>query len=368
LPSSEHLYHEPYALTRATMKWWIFLAWIAVAESSHISCSATALCVLERVQLQYTVAAVDVAVHESSKRASLVWAGIYESSRDNSSTLRARIDLYQPQLVSTHLQQVHSVIHSADNPGEAPAVLTAEWSISSDATRLVLRFNGPTNAPLLTDPVTINNAVTLQHGTVTVSAGDAEWLDSATLALSALDDLAWQAVMVAIEAQTLHVAARTKLLPGHFLNASADSSSSNSSSAAVSGSAALRLGTPGRYELRLFIDDTQIAVAAQVLTVQACDEETVLLLPQTSTTSSSSSGTLTAAAVQPFWSMPGVLALSGDKWLELPDKLISDNISSSSSSNSSSAVSADWSISFWLYVQEDASSSLPLALFSKGDG
>jgi hypothetical protein len=349
------------------MKWWIFLAWIAVAGSSHISCSTTTVCVLERVQLQYTVTAADLAAaHTSYTHAPLVWAGIYESSSGNSSTLRARIDLYQQQLVSTHLQQVHSVIHSADNPGEAPAVLTAEWSISSDAfRRLILRFNGPTNAPALTDPVSINNAVSLQHGTVIVSAAEAEWLDSATLALSALDDLAWQAVMSAIEAQTLHVAARTKLLPGHFLNASADSNSS--SSAAVSGSAALRLGTRGLYQLRLYIDDTQIAVAAQVLTVQACDEESVLLLSQTSTTSSSSSGTLTAAAVQPFWSMPGVLALSGYNWLELPDKLISDNISSSSSS-SSSAVSADWSISFCLYVQEDASASLPLALFSKGDG
>jgi hypothetical protein len=279
--------------------------------------------------------------------------------------------LYQPQLVSKHLQQVHSVIHSLDNPDVAPAMLTAEWSISSDATRrLILRFNGPTNAPLLSDPVRINNAVSLQHGTVLVSAGEAEWLDSATLALSALDDLAWQAVMGAIEAQTLHVAARTKLLPGHFLDASASSSSSSSSSrsAAVSDSAALRLGTPGQYELRLFIDDTQIAAAAAyVLTVQACNEETVLLLSHASTTSSSSSSTSTAAAAaaEPFWSMSGVLALSGDKWLELPAKLISDNISSSISGNS--ALNADWSISFCLFVQEDASSSLPLALFSKGD-
>eukprot|EP00953_Heterococcus_sp_UTEX-ZZ885_P030035 15890-Heterococcus_DN1.PRE.4 len=349
------------------MKCWIFLAWIAVAESSHISCSTRTVCVLERVQLQYTVTASDLAAQSSNKRAPLAWAGIYESSSDNSNTLRARIDLYQQQLVPTRLQQMHSVIHSLDNPNLAPAVLTAEWSISSDATRrLKLCFNGPTNAPALTDPVSINNAVSMQHGTVIVSAAEAEWLDSATLALSALDDLAWQAVMGAIEAQTLHVAARTKLLPGHFLDASADTSS-NSSSAAVSGSAALRVGTPGQYQLRLFIDYTQIAAAAQLLTVQACDEETVLLLPHASTTSSSSTSTA-AAAAEPFWSMPGVLALSGDKWLELPDKLISDNISSSSSSSSSSAVSADWSISFWLYVQEDASASLPLALFSKGDG
>jgi hypothetical protein len=353
------------------MKWWIFLASIFAAESAQVSFStnATPVCVLERVHLQYVVPAADLAAHTTSKQAALVWAGFYDSSNNSSSsssTLRARIDLYQQQLVSEHLQQVHSVIESLDSPGQAPAVLTAEWSISSDGSRrLILRFNAPTNAPVLSDPVSINNAVSLQHGAVNIIAGEAEWLNSATLALSGLDDLTWQAVMSAIEAQMLHVAARTKLLSGHFLEARADSNSS-STSAAVSGSAALRLGTPGQYELRLFIDDTQIAAAVQMLTVQACDEETVLLLPHASATSSSS--TATAAAAEPFWNMPGVLALSGDKWIELPNKLITDSVSSSSSSSDSSAVNADWSISFWLYVQEDASSSLPLALFSKGDG
>jgi hypothetical protein len=47
------------------MKCWIFLAWITVAESS-ISWSPT-VCVLERVQLQYTVTAADLAVHTGYK-------------------------------------------------------------------------------------------------------------------------------------------------------------------------------------------------------------------------------------------------------------------------------------------------------------
>ncbi|KAG5177140.1 hypothetical protein JKP88DRAFT_282239 [Tribonema minus] len=283
--------------------------------------------------------------------------------------------------VSTATTDASSGNSSSDMP--PPQITNVQWA-QQPAPTLRLHFNAPTNAPALPDAARLNNALVWREGDLQLASGRGAWEadgedgPATTLVITDVDAESWSEIVAAAAAGSLHVATRAKALPQHFLSgggsgcgagsgaaeiaddggscrctgaapcgsgscggssgsgdgSSSDGGSGGSRERCVGGRARLRLSHAGTYAVRLHIDSATagppataaataiVAVAPQTVTTRSCDGDVLLPAAAAARRSAAAAALPQAEAASPAFSLRGVLALRGDRWLELPHALL----------------------------------------------
>lgn len=187
-----------------------------------------------------------------------------------------------------------------------------EWSSSDDGESLVLKFSSSTNRPRLNDAVSINNALTFNHGDVELVTGRGSWSpDGEALTLTDWDLEDWRHILATISDGTFRVAPRKKLLVGaEIWRDDKSSTSSDLAAGQLRGSLAIRMTFPGQFVARLFVGERLESTSAQVIDVQLCPNEVVIAAPTHSPPGNSE-------VPRAVFSAEGVLSLPGDVFLKV---------------------------------------------------
>eukprot|EP00903_Cladosiphon_okamuranus_P018769 g17268.t2 len=249
----------------------------------------------------------------------LVWLEVFDLGR---SMPVSRFDLFQigPSEISPRevepsmsletfdsgsemLQRLHSVIQSRDyGPFDTPEVQTVEWS-SADGESLVLTFSASTNRPRL------------DHAKLLVGAETWGGDDSDT--------------------------------------------SSDPPVGQLRGDLTIRMAFPGHFTAYLFVGERLESTSAQVIDVQLCPNEVVMIAPKRSPP-------LSSEVPRSVFGADGVLSLPGDKFLKVPSSLFAVQRKPPGGGFRSEA-QGSWSIAFWIYLVDLPTGSFR-GLFYKGDG
>ncbi|CAM9786004.1 unnamed protein product, partial [Ectocarpus sp. 4 AP-2014] len=300
----------------------------------------------------------------------LVWIEVHDVS--SISKPIARFDLFQyghkggqpspslqiVQKVPESLQMMHSVIQSWDHGAfKIPEVRTAKWSRGTDGAFVVLHFSEPTNRPPLSGDVDLNNALVINRGEITVTAGRGEWsANGEVLSVTDLDPGSWRAITASISSGEFHVIPREKVLVG------ADTGGGKTESPdQLRGSLTMRMSFPGRFVAHLFVGE-QLDSSAEIIEVDHCPKQVVVTL--------SNPGSGSVEDPQPFFSADGVLSMPGDKWLKARNTLFHhqrEPLGGIQSEQMTPGRRSSWSFALWVYLLDDATGSFR-GLFYKGDG
>lgn len=190
------------------------------------------------------------------------------------------------------------------------ALKKVEWS-NADGESLVLTFSSSTNRPRLNDAVSINNAVTFNHGGIELVAGRGAWSPGGeALTITDLDAESWRDIVAAISDGTFHATPRKKLLVGaEGWGADQSGTSSDPAAQQLRGNLTIRMTFPGRFVAHLFVGEHMDSTSAQVIDVQLCPNEVLLAAPKHPPRGNSE-------VPRPVFFAEGVLSLPGDKYLK----------------------------------------------------
>lgn len=216
---------------------------------------------------------------------------------------------------------------------------------------MILNFSEPTNRPVLETAVDLNNAIIMDHDDITMSHGRGVWSpDGEALTITDMDLDSWKAAVAAISAGTLHITLRKKLLvggggfligrqqpggvddespPGQLEEVGNESPSgqvqgvnSGPPSGDLEGKLTMRVASPGRFEVRLYVGEELHSTSTGFVDVELCPEQVVVADANIISDSDSSVGPESVLATLPraFFSVEGVLAMPGDRWLKVGSK------------------------------------------------
>lgn len=199
----------------------------------------------------------------------------------------------------------------------------AEWRIADDGqSSMVLKFSEPTNRPALETAVDLNSAITIMDGgdiPVDMQAGRGVWSpDGVSLTITGMDSDSWKTAVSAISAGTLRATLRKKLLVGAELPIGRPGGfdGDESPSGELRGNLTIRMSSPGRFGVRLYVGEKLYSTSARFVDVELCPEQ-VVVDDAKPTDSSPGPGSVLATLPRPFFSVEGVLAMPGDKWLKV---------------------------------------------------
>lgn len=371
-----------------------------VAEDCATSKSATpdiqfveyraAVCVLDGIQIRWSVRTIQL----NENGGNLLWAGIYRKEADSAEILLGRIDLYDgTNSLPESLQALHSVIQGGlEWPSTPPAIIKLEWNATPNPT-IVLTFDFETNSPPLHDAIALNNALVFEDGEVNLVQGNGTWsADTRSLTISDIDEASYSAITASAASGNLSARVRQKVLPPgvHFLSSPSSTTSISSvknadsiksikesenidnDSSIITGEAVLRVTSAGQYTARLHLGESMIAEVNNPISVRQCGGELLL------SGSNSAKGNKLEEVVLPpvpFYSIDGVIALPGNKVVQIPASIFPSptlhGIDSDVISVSEDKGSADysWSIGFWINLpgDENMREEKLRCLFRKGD-
>lgn len=192
---------------------------------------------------------------------------------------------------------------------------------------MILKFSEPTNRPALETAVDLNNAITItttvDHGDtpVDMQAGRGAWSpDGQALTITEMDPDSWKAAVAAISAGTLRATPRKKLLVGAELSTGRPPGGfddESSPSGELRGNLTMRMSSPGRFGVRLYVGERLDSTSARFVDVELCPEQVVVVDDAKPTDSSPGPGRALATLSSPFFSVEGVLAMPGDRWLKV---------------------------------------------------
>lgn len=192
---------------------------------------------------------------------------------------------------------------------------------------MVLKFSDETNRPSLENAAALNNALVFNRGNVEMTAAKGAWSpDGISLTVTDMDSATWQAVVNSISGGTFHAIPRQKLLPVAEVS-QGQVSSGAAAEESLRGNLTMRMSSPGRFVVHLYVGDALHSVSAESIDVVDCPEQVVVLdtagkgsshyLGSGGHTSSRSAQSGPVALPRSFFSVGGVLAISGDKWLKV---------------------------------------------------
>lgn len=186
-----------------------------------------------------------------------------------------------------------------------------KWSSAGGESLLVLTFSSPTSRPGLNDAVSINNALTFNHGEIKLTAGKGAWSPGGeALTITDLDPESWRNVIATISNGTFHATPRKKLLVGAEIWKNDNSSTSLDPAAGqLRGNLTIRMTIPGQFVAHLFVGERLESTSTQVIDVQLCPNEVVIAAPKHSSRGDSE-------VPRSVFNAEGVLSLPGDKFLK----------------------------------------------------
>lgn len=206
-------------------------------------------------------------------------------------------------------------------------LLQAEWRLADDGrSSMILKLSEPTNRPALETAVDLNNAIAITIMTdhddtpVKMQTGRGVWSpDGDALTITEMDSDSWKAAVAAISAGTLRATLRKKLLVGATLSTGRPGGfvDDESSSGELRGTLTMRMSSPGRFGARLFVGEKLDSTSARFVDVELCPEQVVVDDDAKPTDSSPGPGRALATLPSPFFSVGGVLAMPGDRWLKV---------------------------------------------------
>eukprot|EP00903_Cladosiphon_okamuranus_P018770 g17268.t3 len=125
------------------------------------------------------------------------------------------------------------------------------------------------------------------------------------------------------------------------------------------GDLTIRMAFPGHFTAYLFVGERLESTSAQVIDVQLCPNEVVMIAPKRSPP-------LSSEVPRSVFGADGVLSLPGDKFLKVPSSLFAVQRKPPGGGFRSEA-QGSWSIAFWIYLVDLPTGSFR-GLFYKGDG
>lgn len=200
---------------------------------------------------------------------------------------------------------------------------------------LILTFSDPTNAVPLDNPVALNNALVFNHGNIQLNAGYGTWsIDGLVLTISGIDPVSWDAVVASIISGTFHSMPRTKLLIGEA-SISQDSRNVDSTGTYpigyLEGKFSMHVPSPGRLVAHLHLGTEKVSSSINTLDTSFCPHEisnphgrAASSAIQTCESSSScvNGHGRSLRLSKPLFAVEGVLAMSGETWLEASKKTV----------------------------------------------
>lgn len=210
-----------------------------------------------------------------------------------------------------------------------PSVLLVrqvEWS-SVDGQSIVFNFSEKTNRPSLGNAAALNNAIVVNHGDIEMTAATGAWSsDGTSLTVSHVDSATWQAIVNSISDGTFHAMPRRTLLPVAEVS-QGQVSSGTAPEESLRGNLVMRMSSPGSFVVYVYVGDDLQSASEESIDVVVCPEQVVVLdtagtapshyIGPTGRTSSRSAQGDPVALPRSFFSVEGVLAMSGDKWLKV---------------------------------------------------
>lgn len=159
--------------------------------------------------------------------------------------------------------------------------------------------------------MSINNALTFNHGDIELQAGRGAWSPGGeALTIIDLDRESWRDITAAISDGTFHATPRKKLLVGAERWGDENSDTSSDLTAGqLRGNLTIRMTFPGRFVAHLFVGERLDSTSTQAIDVQLCPNE-ILLAAQKHSPPGSSEIPRSAFVAE------GVLSLPGDKSLK----------------------------------------------------
>lgn len=151
----------------------------------------------------------------------------------------------------------------------------------------------------------------LNHGDIELVAGRGAWSPGGeALTLTDLDPESWRHVITAISNGTFHATPRKKLLVGAEICGGVNSStSSDPPTGQLRGNLTIRMAFPGHFTAHLFVGELLESTSSQVVDVQLCPNEVVMIAPK-------HSPPFISEVPRSVFGADGVLSLPGDKSLK----------------------------------------------------
>lgn len=207
-------------------------------------------------------------------------------------------------------------------------LLQAEWRLADDGqSSMILKLSEPTNRPALETAVDLNNAIAFtimtDHGDtpVNMKAGRGAWSpDGDALTITEMDSDSWKAAVAAISAGTLRATLKKKLLVGATLLSTLRPGGFDDDefpSGELRGTLTMRMSSPGRFGARLYVGEKLDSTSARFVDVELCPEQVVVVDAAKPTDSPPGPGSAFATLPSPFFSVGGVLAMPGERWLKV---------------------------------------------------
>lgn len=196
-----------------------------------------------------------------------------------------------------------------------------------DGQSIVLNFSEKTNRPSLENAAALNNAIVVNHGDIEMTAAKGAWSsDGTSLTVTDVDSTTWQAIVNSISVGTFHAMPRRKLLPVAEVS-QGQASSGTAPEDSLRGNLVMRMSSPGSFVVHVYVGNDLQSANAESIDVVVCPEQVVVLdtagtapshyTGPTGRTSSRSAQRDPVALPRSFFSVEGVLAMSGDKWLKV---------------------------------------------------
>lgn len=201
-----------------------------------------------------------------------------------------------------------------------------EWS-SFDGQAIVLNFSEKTNRPSLENAAALNNAIVVNHGDIEITAAKGAWNpDGTSLTVTDMDSATWQAIVTSISDETFHVMPRRKLFPVAEVS-QGQVSRGTEPEESLRGNLVMRMSSPGSFVVQVYVGNDLQSSSVESINVVVCPEQVVVWdtagtasshnVDPTGRTSSRSVQSDSVPLPRSFFSVEGVLAMSGNKWLKV---------------------------------------------------
>lgn len=190
---------------------------------------------------------------------------------------------------------------------------------------VTLRFSEPTNTPALGTAIALNNAIIINHGDIKMLDGQGIWShDGEALSISGMDPDSLNAVTDSISAGTFHAMPRRKALVGaEFSSGQPKDVDSKTPAGQLQGNLTMRMSYPGTFFVRLYIGEKLESMSTEAVDVDLCPQQVVV--GDVKTTPASHGLQIRGEEFpRPFFTVGGVLAMSGKQWLKAGDQLGKD--------------------------------------------
>lgn len=211
----------------------------------------------------------------------------------------------------------------------------AEWRVADDGqSSIIFKFSEATNRPALDTAVDLNNAITIMHHgdkRVDMQVGRGVWSpDGESLTITDMDPESWKAAVAAISSGTLHATLRKKLLVGAEQPSIGERGggrvdNTSPSSGELRGNLTMRMSSPGRFGVRLYVGEKLDSTSSTFVDVEPCPEQVVVDDAKTTGKSVGAESVL-ATLPRPFFSVEGVLSMPGDRWLKVSTSTVDTTV------------------------------------------